>query len=129
MFDKIAKIKIRDFAVGSLSAIEVAGGKCRYNFYCHANSVNDAIENEDNRIAMCIYFEDDFPILHVINVDKEGNFTDNTLGVWAAQYKYYLVRFIEKDSFFDIFEIFTAYRKELKSKIPWYIRLFSNYKP
>src|SRR5574344_672000 len=129
MFDKIAKRKIRDFAVGSLTTIDVNAGHCRYNFYCHANSVNDAIANDEYRIAMCIYFEDDFPILHVINVGKDGNYIDNTLGVWATRYKYYFIRFIEKESFFDVFEIFTAYRKELKSKIPWYIRLFSNYKP
>jgi hypothetical protein len=82
---------------------------------------------KEDELAMCIYMHGSWPIIHFINVNSDGFYIDNTLGQWSSQYEYYFIRFINKDSFFDIYDIFTNYRKELRKSLPWYVRLFSNY--
>ena len=77
--------------------------------------------------GLLFYFDENHPIIHFLNIDDEGNYVDNTLGRWSETYDYYLIRTIEKESFFNINKIFSAYRKELKSKLPWYVRWFSDY--
>jgi len=112
----------------NLNTIEVSSGQCRYNFQCHMNAVHDAIVEEDSTIAMCIYIYGKFPIIHFIKVDeKTGNYIDNTLGQWSQYNEYRLIRLITKDEFRDINLIFQNYRKELKRKLPFWIRILSNY--
>ena len=38
-------------------------------------------------------------IIHFINVNKDGEYIDNTLGHWSATYDYYLIKYIENNSF------------------------------
>lgn len=113
--------------IATMPKIKVESGICRYNFRCHYNAVHDALIEEDEKIAMCFYHDKIYDewILHFIKVDS-GIYTDNTLGRWSELYDYYLIRTIEKDSFFKIDEIFSSYRKELRSKLPWIVRLLSD---
>ena len=88
------------------------------------NAVHDALNNGHDYIAMCIYIDEGFPIIHFINIDNDGNYTDNTLGRWSETLEYYLVKTIKKDDFFNVNNIFIDYRIHLSSNIPWYIRMF-----
>lgn len=108
--------------------INVKPGIGRYNFMCHLNSVHDALNNDYNKIVMCIYIDENYPIIHFINVDNDGNYIDNTLGRWSEKFDYYFVKLIKKEDFFNINDIFTVYRKELRLKLPFYLRWFSNNK-
>ena len=105
---------ILNYILNNLKEIKVKSGKCRYNFRCHLNSVHEAINKKQNKIALCFYIDEDQPIIHFLNVDKKGKFIDNTIGNWSKKYKYYFVRFINKEDFFSIDDIFTNYREELR---------------
>lgn len=126
MFKHKAYKIITNMINATLPKINVNSGDCRFNFHCHINSVNDALNNNQDRIAMCFYFDDGQPIIHFINVDENGVFTDNTLGRWSQTYNYHLIRYIEKESFFDVVKIFKSYRVELNKKLPWYITFFGD---
>lgn len=125
-FNEVAKELVRNTILATMPKILVKSGICRYNFRCQLNAVHDALNNNETKIAMCFCIDGNHPIIHFINVDIEGNYVDNTLGRWSETYDYYLIRLVEKESFFDIEKIFAAYRKELKSKLPWYIRWFGD---
>lgn len=122
-----AKEIVKRMVIANHQKINVTAGVCRYNFRCQNNAVHDAINEKHDKIAMCIYFDGDYPIIHFINVNKSGKYIDNTLGNWATTYDYYLIRYIEKNSFFDVNKIFTEYRKELRSKLPFFVRILSDY--
>jgi hypothetical protein len=124
--DKQAKEDIKNYIINNFSQINVTAGKCRYNYKCHMNSVHDAIENEDEYIAMCVYF-DDSPIIHFLNI-VDGKYIDNTLGHWCSLHKYYLIKKIPKSDFFNIDNIFSNFRKELGYKISKVNRIFSQYR-
>lgn len=82
----------------------------------------------NSTIGMCIYINDGFPIIHFLKVDESTKrYIDNTLGQWSQYNEYRLIRLITKDEFRDIDVIFTNYRKELKRKLPFWIRILSNY--
>lgn len=124
IFNNLANKRIAQVVFSKYSKISVNAGECRYNFRCADNAVHEAINNSEDNIAMVIYFEDYCPVIHFINIDKEGNYTDNTLGHWSQRMAYYLVRTIPKDSFWDIHDIFAAFRLELHRQLPFYARLF-----
>ena len=124
MFKIKARNRVLQIIDSKYSKISVSGGTCRYNFRCHNNAVSDAINNKDEYIAMVIYVDEREPIIHFINVDKRGAYTDNTLGQWAQRMDYYLVRTIPKESFWDIYNIFAAFRLELHRQLPFYMRPF-----
>jgi hypothetical protein len=124
--DKAREI-IKGMVIANYQKISVNSGACRYNFKCQHNAVHDAINEKQDKIAMCIYCDGDFPIIHFINVDKNGKYTDNTLGNWSRMYDYYLVRHIDRDSFFQVNKIFTEYRKELRNRLPFLVRILSDY--
>lgn len=126
LFDNIAQKKTHEMIVAKLDKINVKAGACRYNFRCHLNAVHDAITFNQDKIAMCFYVDNGRPIIHFLNVDSDGKYTDNTLGHWSTIYSYYLIRHIDKESFFDVSEIFTLYRKGLRKELSWITRLFSN---
>lgn len=113
----------------NFNTIEVSSGACRYNFQCHMNAVHDAIVEGDSTIAMCIYiYNNKQPIIHFVKVDeKTSKYIDNTLGQWSQYNEYRLIRLITKDEFRNIDLIFQNYRKELKRKLPFWIRILSNY--
>lgn len=109
IFDEAARKYIREKILPTLTPIVVTSGICRYNFQCHYNVVHDAVSNGDDRVALCIYVDGNQPIIHFLNV-RGDEFIDNTLGVWCRKYAFYLVRYIEKDYFFDVNDIFRVYR-------------------
>ena len=116
---------IKEYVFKTYSKINVQAGKCRYNYRCHINAVHDATINNEESIAICICIIENTPIIHFINVNNNV-YTDNTLGVWATQYNYYLVRLVHKDDFFHIGSIFGDYRHELFNKLPLRIRIFGH---
>lgn len=126
LFNEKAKELVKNMVIATMPKINVKAGLCRYNFRCHLNSVHDALNDEQDKIAMCFYLDDGFPIIHFLNIDNENNYIDNTFGRWSETFDYYLIRTIEKESFFSINDIFRAYRKEIKSKLPCYVRWFSD---
>lgn len=120
--------EVEDRIISNHPKIEVKEGLCRLNYRCHMNSVHDAIKNNEKEIAMVVYFDEDRdPIIHFLNVSKQGKYTDNTLGVWAGQNDYYLIKKIGQSEFFRIGKIFTSYRKDLKKNLKFITRLFSNF--
>ena len=125
--DKKVRSFLIDWTRNELPKIKVKSGVCRYNFRCHNNAVHDALNDGEDKIAMVIYIDDDYPIVHFINLNAEGEYTDNTLGRWSEKMEYYLVRTIDKEEFFSIYEIFNSYRKHLRSKLPLRLKLFSEY--
>lgn len=126
ILNELAKKEIIKYVKENRKLIKVRGGKCRYNYRCQNNAVHEAIENNEKKIAMCIYIHNDYPIIHFINVNKKGKFIDNTLGHWCTQYDYYLIRYIEKSDFFKVGEIFDLYRIELRNKLRFFTKLLSN---
>lgn len=129
LLNEKARKEIIDFTKSSFEKIKPQAGVCRFNWQCHANAVHDAtIENHD-KIAMCIYISQNYPIVHFLNYNKEEKkFIDNTLGTWCYEYEYYLVRFIDKSEFNNIFAIHENYRKQLRKQLSFWTKLFSDYK-
>ena len=112
--------------IATMNKINVKSGVCRYNFRCQYNAVHDALNENHERIAMCFYIDGSYPIIHFVNYDNDGNYIDNTFGRWSETQDYYLIRIIKKTDFFSVDEIFTAYGKELKRNLPFYVRWFSS---
>ena len=123
---KKQKQQIIDYIVSNHEKIDVEGGKCRWNYMCHMNSVHEAVENNDDKLAMCVYIDDDYPIVHFVNI-HDDKYVDNTLGQWSSQYNYYLIRTISKDEFFDIMDIFRKYRSYLRTVPSWWLTIFRKY--
>lgn len=123
---KKASSLIEHYVRSNYEKIEVKAGLCRYNYNCHSNSVHDALENNETTIALCVYFENDngMPIVHFVNVDRTGVFTDNTLGVWSQKCEYYFVRFVNYSEFWDIYLIHSSFRKSIKAILPFWLRIF-----
>ena len=128
MFTSIIDNIIRNHARTNYEEVEVKAGKCRYNQKCHVNSVHDAIRSDQDQIAMMITIDtdDNEPFIHFVNVNHDDEFVDNTFGEWCRTYEYYLIKYVNKDDYFDIIKIFVNYRKELHSILPWRIRIFSS---
>lgn len=104
--------------------IEVASGKCRYNYRCQMNATHEAIKGSHKKLAMVICTENGWPYIHFINYNK-GVFTDNTLGHWSAMQDYYFVRWIKEKEFYGVNEIFTSFRVYLRGLLPWWVRLLN----
>lgn len=126
IFKEKADKKVIQIINAKYSKINVLPGTCRFNFRCHNNAVHDAINNKDEYIAMVIYLDEGQPIIHFVNVDKKGVYTDNTLGQWSQELTYYFVRTIPKDSFFHVYSIFEAFRREIHEQLPFYLKPFIN---
>jgi len=122
-----AKAHIANMVRATLPKIKVKAGVCRYNFRCQINAVHEAIERKEGQIAMSVYIDGTCPVIHFLNVDKKGRFTDNTLGHWSKWNDYFFVKHIDQEDFIDVDSFFAAYRKELRKGLPWYVRLFSDF--
>ena len=121
MFNDLAISIITNMITANLPKIQVKSGSCRYNFRCHNNAVHDALNAGNEKIAMAFYF-DEQPIIHFLNVENDGTFVDNTLGRWSEIHSYHLIRYIGKEDFFNVVKIFSAYRKEIRRMLPWWLR-------
>ena len=129
MLEEIAYETIRNFVFDNYPKIKVSPGECVYNFRCHLNAVHHAIRNGHHHVAMVIYISKNSnkPSIHFVNINKEGKYTDNTVGEWSANFDYYLVSYIEKYRFFHIESEFTNYRKTLMKVPDPFIRFVANY--
>lgn len=121
-----AQQEIAHYTIANYKKIKVKAGKCRYNFRCQYNSVHEAKKNKHKKLAMCIYLDDGYPIIHFINYYK-GKFIDNTLGEWSSRVDFYFVRWITDEEMWQIDTIFTAFRKELRKTLSWWVRLTSDF--
>lgn len=126
MMMKKQRKQIVNYIVSNHERINVSPGLCRFNYKCHMNAVNDAITAGDEWVAMCVYIDNGYPIIHFINI-HDGKYVDNTLGEWSSKYNYYLIRSISKDEFWDIDDIFGKYRDYLKTVPNWWFRIFGSY--
>ena len=124
--NKKARRETYDYIISKYNTIKVKPGKCKYNFRCQYNSVHYAKKHKHKKIAMCVYMDDGYPIIHFLNYYK-GEYTDNTLGQWSARHNYYFIRWIEDADMWDVDVIFTAFRRELRKNLSWWVRLTSDY--
>jgi hypothetical protein len=125
VFDYKAKEEIISYLRATKNKIDVIPGKCRFNYKCQMNSVHEAINKKHKRIAMCVYIDGDYPIIHFINVTNKGKFIDNTLGNWATEYEYFLIKYIDDVDYFNINDVFLEYRKQLRRRLSFFTRAFS----
>jgi hypothetical protein len=115
-----------DHIIANHKTIKIKPGKCRYNYKCQMNAVHEAKKNKHKKIAMCVYMDGGNPNIHFINYHK-GKYTDNTLGQWSKCYNYYFIKWIDEADMWNVDAIFTAFRKDLKNMLPWWIRMTSDY--
>lgn len=123
----LAEKQIRNQIISKHEIIKVKSGKTLFNYQCQYNSVSFAKKKKDKKIAMCVCERHGEVFIHFVNYHKK-KFIDNTLGQWSEIYNYYFIKFIDKEDFWDIDDIFTAYRKELRKSLSWLVRLTSNFK-
>ena len=124
--NKKAKRFIENYIRTEKTLIEVKAGKCRYNYKCHCNAVHDAIEHKEQSIALCVYIASGHPIVHFVNINDNGEYFDNTLGHWASNYDFYLIKKVDSDEFWNVDEMLGAYQDHLRNRLPFYLKLFSN---
>lgn len=75
-------------------------GQGIYNLKCHMNTVQKVKEKNAEKVLLCVIMNSsDDPIVHFINMDKSGNYIDNTLGWEWEYYDYYLIKEINQDEF------------------------------
>ena len=123
IFEERANAEIISHLRGTKNKMDVKAGKCRFNYRCQMNAVNDAITQGHNKVAMCVYIDEGYPIMHFVNVNKKGVFTDNTLGNWAVNYEYFFIKYIDDVDFFTINDVLIDYRVELKKQLGFFNRL------
>lgn len=122
MFNSAVRSVMAEYVRDKYREIRVQPGLCRMNFRCHLNVVHDAIVNNEDKVCIVIYIDTGRPVIHFLNF-KDGVYFDNTLGQWSTRMEYYFVRFVNKEDFFNIMQIFKDFRKEIRSVLPWYVRL------
>lgn len=116
---------IKAYVRNMFEKITVNPGACRYNYKCHLNSVHEAIENKQKRVAVVWYIEDNEKVIvHFLNVDENWIFTDNTLWHWSKYIEYYLIEYIDEGRFPQIWNVLMQYKEFLWGQSPWYMRLF-----
>lgn len=125
LFNKTAEKIVRDKIASEHEKIEIKPGKCRYNYKCQMNAVHEASKKGHKKLAMVVYFHDDFPVIHFVNY-KKGVFTDNTLGQWSTQYDYFFIKWIKNEEFWEINTIFDKYRNTLQNYLPFWVKWFNN---
>lgn len=124
--DYKAREEICQYVKANYNTIKVKPGKCRFNFKCHMNSTHEAKRNNHKKLAMCIYIDEGYPIIHFVNYHK-GKFVDNTLGEWITQVDCYFIKWVKQKEMFTIEKIFTAFSLELRKNLNWWTRLTSEY--
>jgi len=122
-----ARQQICNYITAKYNKIEVQPGNGLFNYQCHRTAVDIAVKKGDKKIAMVVYIEDGYPIVHFVNFRKK-QFIDNTLGEWTTKYDYYFIKWINKDELFEVFTIFDAFKEELGKKLSWWTRINSNYR-
>ena len=122
-----ARNEICNHVIAKYNKINVSPGKLLYNFQCHRNSVHIAKKRNHKKLAMCVYIDEGYPIIHFVNYRKKV-YIDNTLGMWTTQNDYYFIKWVREDEMWNIFDTFEAFRIELGNALNWWTRLTSDYR-
>lgn len=116
-----------NYITSTFKTIKVKPGKCRYNYRCQLNAVHEAKKNKHKKLAMCVCVDDNRGVfIHFVNYSK-GKFVDNTLGEWSKLETYYFIKWIKQDEMWSINNIFTNFRRELRNKLSWWVKITSNF--
>jgi hypothetical protein len=126
LLNRKAKLEVISYLRATKNKMDVRAGKCRFNYKCQCNSVHEAINKKHDKIAMCVYISGDYPIIHFVNVNKKGKFTDNTLGNWVKNYEFFFIKYVDDVDYFNVDDVFTKYRKELRRQLTFFTRLMSD---
>ena len=122
-----AERQIYNHIISKYNTIEVKSGKCRYNYRCQLNAVNDAKKGKHKKLAMCVCIDNEGScFIHFVNYHK-GKYIDNTLGQWSKNQKYYFIKWIKDEDMWDINHIFTRFREELRNSLSWWVKLTSDF--
>ena len=126
MLKKLVYKKITEYIMLNYQKVKIKPGKdIKFNYVCHKNSAHIANLKGHKKIAMLVYIEDNQPIIHFVNC-KGGKFFDNTLGYFCPKEAHF-IRYINKEDFLEVDFIFRDFRKELRSNLPFWLRLLSSY--
>jgi hypothetical protein len=125
--DRRAAKEIEDYVRATYQRISVTAGRCRFNHKCFYNAVHAAVRDGDETVALVIYVDEGYPIVHFVNVRK-GEFVDNTLGEWSQRYDYYFVRHIGQNEFRDVGMIWMIFCKALGRNLRFVTKLFSEWR-
>lgn len=80
---------------------EMKIGDSFYNYMCHMNAVQYIKNGKADEIYLCVYIENEWPIVHFIN--KQGDkYIDNTLGWRYEQLEYYIIKKVSEDEYNDV---------------------------
>ena len=91
---------------------------------CHHNAVHFAKIYEEDSIAMVICIDsEDYCFLHFVNFNNKNELYDNTLGTQSENYKYYFVKYINKEDYCDIRGIFNYTLEEFKKPLKFWTKL------
>ena len=112
--DKVLK-KIIEYVRTNYTYIDLEDmemGNIIYNYRCHLNAVQCVEEGKADEVYLCVYVENDYPIVHFIN-KKGDKFIDNTLGWTYKNIDYYIIRKISKDEYSKITDILVQAQRTL----------------
>lgn len=97
---------------------EMKIGDSFYNYKCHLNAVQYIKNGQADEVYLCVYIEDNYPIVHFIN-KKDDKYIDNTLGWLYETIDYYIIKKVSEDEYDNIGNILTESQAHL-------VRLHSN---
>ena len=87
-------------------------GDLYFNYRCHMNAVQYIKTNKADEVYLCVYIEDNYPIVHFIN-KKEDKYIDNTLGWYYEQLDYYIIKRVSEEEYINIWDLLTDTQKNL----------------
>ena len=111
--------RVSNYVRTNLKKISVQPKAGLFNYRCYYNAVEYARNNTDCAIAEVIYIDEGQPILHYINVDKDGNFLETSLGFLSEELEYYFVNTVDESEWLKIHNRFCR-------TLDVWLRMFSN---
>ncbi len=99
--------EISEWLYNTRESVEVKPTQGLFNYMCHHNAVQYAIDNKGCNVVMGIYVEDGYTTLHYWNVDSNGKHLETTRGWCADSCSYYILKIIPAADYKGISEIFS----------------------
>ena len=87
-------------------------GDSFYNYMCHMNAVQYIKNGKADEIYLCVYIENNWPIVHFIN-KQDDKYIDNTLGWRYEQLEYYIIKKVSEDEYNSIEDLLSNTQKSL----------------
>ena len=106
--------------------IQVTGGAYLNQNKCHRNAVHFARKHNEDKIALVMCTDSsDWVYCHFVNVNKEGEYIDNTMGTFTEYdgEDYYLIKTLDRSEFHEVGLIFNNYIQEAKKHLKWWTRV------